>query len=98
MAARDYPLVVGNGEMQVGSIGSQGARQAEEFKVAIKGGDAVLAGQADASHRQAADPADQPAGPLLPLVHPGLQGQPQVVARPKSQRHQIHQFSAPGKR
>ena len=85
---------VGDGDVQVGTIGREGAGEAEDLQLAADHRGFGGPRQAQLGQRQAANGTDHTAGLLLLLAHPGFQRPAQVIARLKAQRHHLHGIGA----
>ncbi len=90
MAAGHPAIRIGHAEVLVGPIEAQAAGQAEDLVIARKRGGTIAAGEAQPHRRQAADAADQHAGPLAPLEGQAGQDEQQIAAGGEAERFELH--------
>lgn len=90
MAAEHPAAGFRHADMEVRPVERQAARQGEDFKVAIEGGDLCAASQSQPHHRQAADAAQHPAGLRRLSAQHLLQGLAQILAGRQPQGKDPH--------
>lgn len=89
--ATGHPAIhIGHAEMQVGPIDAQAAGEAEDLVIAWERGGPITAGEALPHRRQAADAADQHAGPFTPLEGQAGKGEEQIGAGGEAERFELH--------